>query len=403
MMDSRTASDLSPRQQQLAAATASAMFAERAAGAAQARRGEPAVGDRYVLPATADLPVEWVLLERHRELPAFLAALADTHPLVGGADFVLPAGALRLRGRATAWIEESALAPSLRVGALDPVTVERARRKLLKGPAEPDPESLGEVDASLEYRDWRREVIAPALAALGPQERFAVTPTPAMPATAQGGRPRRWAAAAAVFLASTLGLAGYAGWQQERLGDLAAAHREARQELETARAGERARQGQAASRAGQELRRLEDLRLAEAAKRQDLERRLADLQKRPAALPQALLNVPVAFLYPAERLRASNTDEDLEKVSLGAGAAPLTVVLNLDAITEYSSYRAVLTRPGSAAPLWQDDQLQLQEHRITFSLERRLVPPGDYRFDLFGLRGGQAEPLGEYPVKVLAR
>jgi hypothetical protein len=416
MMDSRAASELSPRQQQLAAASASAMIADRAARAV--RRSEPAAGDRYVLPATADFPVEWVLLERHRQLPAFLAVLADTHPLVGSADFagfgagfdagadaIRAAGALRLRGGATAWIEESALDPSLRVGALDQVTVERARRKLLESRPDPDPEWLSEADASLEYRDWRREVVAPALAALGPQERFTapLAPPVMIPVERPRNASRLWAAAAAVFLALNLGLASYAGLQRERVVDLAAANREMRQEMaaavEGALQGERARQSQAASRTGQELRRLEKLRLAEAAKREELELRLADLRQDPPALAQALLNVPLASLNPAELLRGA----DSEVVRLTAGMPYLQVVLNLDAVEEYPSYRTVLKRQGTSSPLWQTDQLVPQEQRLSVSLPSGLFSsPGAYRFEVYGLRGKQAEPLGEYDL-VIAR
>jgi hypothetical protein len=410
MMDSRATSDLSPRQQQLAAASASAALAARAARAAQTRRSEPAAGDRYVLRATAGFPVEWVLLERHAELPAFLAVLADTHPLVGGADFApaLAAGALRLRGRATAWIEESALDPSLRMGALDPVTLERARRKLAESGPEPDPESLGEVEASLEYRDWRREVIAPALAAVGPQARFAVPSVPAMPAAVpaawarrERGAPRRWAAAAAVFCALSLGLAGFAGWQRERIEDLAAANRETRQELAAALEGERARQGQAASRAGQELRRLDGLRRVEAAKREELERRLAGLQQQPAALPRTLLNLPLASLIPAELLRGDGPSDDARVVRLPADAPYLNVVLGLDSVEEYPAYRAVLKRQGTSSPLWQTDELVPQDDRLRATLDRSYFSPGAYRFDLYGLRGGRAEPLGEYELTIV--
>lgn len=421
MMDSTAASDLSPRQQQLAAASASAAIADRAdrAARAQMRRDEPAAGDRYVLPVTADFPVEWVLLQRHPELPAFLAVLADTYPLVGSADFAaaapaggiaLPAGALRLRGGATAWIEESTLDPSLRVGSLDAVTIERARRKLLASPQDPDPEWIGEADASLEYRDWRREVVAPALAALGPQTRFAVPPLPELPALPaersrfareeRGPRSRSglWAAAAAVFFALNLALAGYAGWQREEIADLAAANREARQEMERALEGERARQGQVASQASQDLRRrLDAVRLAEAGKRKELERRLASLQSEPESLPRFWLNVPLAYLNPAEVFRSDGGSSPV--THLGAEAPYVAVALNLDSEVEYPSYRVVLKRQGASSPLWQSDELKRRNDKVVVVMDRSLFSPGaTYHFDLYGLRGGRAEPLGEYEM-----
>src|SRR6185295_19446846 len=52
------------------------------------RRGQPAApGDLFVLPATADLPVEWAILERRPEgRGKLLVVPADTNPLVGTAD-----------------------------------------------------------------------------------------------------------------------------------------------------------------------------------------------------------------------------------------------------------------------------------------------------------------------------
>lgn len=410
MTDSQATPNLSPRQRQLATATEEAARTARAA--AEARRGQPpAPGDRYVLAATAGFPVEWVLLERHRELPAFLAAPADAYPPVGSADLSLPDSALRLRGGAAAWIAENALEPSARVGAVDRVTVERARRKLQDSVRETDPDLLGEVDSSPEYQDWRREVVAPALTAVVLQGLATAAPATATPSVPETGRSRRWAAAAAVFLASTLGLAGYAGWQQDRLGDLAAANREVQEErlelqeqMDRALESERARLSQAASRTGEDWqRRLDEVRLAEAAKRADLERRLASLengQNRRASFSQTLLNVPVALLSPIEVLR-SGSGEDPEEVRLG-GSPRLTMVLYLDSEEEYSSYRAVLTRQGSAAPLWQADRLQHPgNYRVTVELERDLLSSGTYSIELYGLRGERAQRLGKYEMKVV--
>lgn len=410
MTDSQTTPNLSPRQRQLAAATAEAARTARAA--AEARRGQPpAPGDRYVLAATAGFPVEWVLLERHRELPAFLAAPADVHPLVGSADLPLPGSPLRLRGGAAAWIAESALVPPSRVGAVDRVTVERARRKLQESVREADPDLVGEVDASPEYQDWRREVVTPALTAMVLRGLPAAAAVPAVPAAPAAGRRRRWAAAAAVFLASTLGLAGYAGWQQERIVDLAAANRAAeqerlalREEMEAALEDERARLSQAANQTGESWqRRVEEVRLEEAAKRAELERRLDSLearQARRASLSQALVNVPVALLNPAEMLRSSSGME-LDEVHLREGAPHVHVALNLDTEEKYDSFRVVVRREGGEGVLWQSDRLERQGYRVTFSLEEGSLPAGVYHFDLTGVRGGREEPLGEYRLRVV--
>jgi hypothetical protein len=131
------------------------------------RRGRaPEPGEIFVLSETAELPVEWALLEARPK--SFLAIPADTQPLAGSRDFALGAnvlsGPLVLRCGHAAEIEASRLRPELRTGLLDPHSLAAARAlqaALANGTAAADP--VGEeVDRDPEYRDWVEEVLDPA-------------------------------------------------------------------------------------------------------------------------------------------------------------------------------------------------------------------------------------------------
>jgi hypothetical protein len=125
--------------------------------------GPPQPGDLFVLGATADLPVEWAILDR-RPGDELLAVPADASPLAGSADVEVPAaapgGPLCLRCRFGAWLDARLFEPGLRSGSLAPETVAAARqqvRRLEAGTLEPSP-LAEEIDADSEYRDWIREV-----------------------------------------------------------------------------------------------------------------------------------------------------------------------------------------------------------------------------------------------------
>ncbi len=135
------------------------------------RRGHaPEPGEIFVLTETAELPVEWALLEA-RPL-AFLAVPADVQPLAGSRDLALGpdvlSGPLVLRCGHAVPIAAARLRPELRTGLLDPATLTAARALhaiLAAGTSDPDP--LGEeIDRDPEYRDWVEEVLDPARAVL---------------------------------------------------------------------------------------------------------------------------------------------------------------------------------------------------------------------------------------------
>lgn len=161
----------------------------RLAAEGEHRRGlPPGPGDLFVLPATADLPVEWAVLDRQPG-PAgkLLAVPADAGPPAGSADVAVEAGApggpLNLRCRFAVWLEPSLFDSGQRTGVLAPEAVAEAiqcRRAAEAGEVGGSP-LAEEVDADPEYQDWIREVVEPAreLAAarrppreVAPPERF---------------------------------------------------------------------------------------------------------------------------------------------------------------------------------------------------------------------------------------
>jgi hypothetical protein len=130
------------------------------------RRGQPVgLGDLFVLPATADLPVEWAVLERRPEGGGKLLVVpADTNPLAGAADIEVgeedPGGPLSLRCRFGVWLDTSRFEPELRSGVLSPEAVAEAlqrHREIESGSLAPSP-LAEEVDADPEYREWIRDV-----------------------------------------------------------------------------------------------------------------------------------------------------------------------------------------------------------------------------------------------------
>src|SRR4051812_278088 len=116
------------------------LLAESVAAAARNRsafkdrnRRPPALGDLYLLSATAQLPVEWALIARRPDRPSLVLAVpADSFPFLVGSDVEVPAGSaagpLSLRCGFGVWLEESLFTPDLFVGALELELCEQASR-----------------------------------------------------------------------------------------------------------------------------------------------------------------------------------------------------------------------------------------------------------------------------------
>jgi hypothetical protein len=130
------------------------------------RRGlPPEPGDVFVLPATAELPVEWVVLEQRSSASGKLLVVpADTNPLAGTADVEVAAealgGPLTLRCGFAARLDARLFDPELRSGVVGPEIVALALqrcREVESGELEASP-LAEEVDVVPDYLDWLREV-----------------------------------------------------------------------------------------------------------------------------------------------------------------------------------------------------------------------------------------------------
>ncbi len=187
----------------------------------ESRRGLPAgPGDLFVLPATADLPVEWAVLDRAAD-GKLLAVPADAGPPAGTADVEVPAdapgGPLGLRCRFGAWLDGALFEPGRRSGVLAPETVTEALhrfRQVESGTLAGSP-LAEEVDAGPEYVDWMREV----------PERARELALAARPSNVRRFPARSWGAAhklAAAFALVSVGLSVWVGLLLRRVDRLEA-------------------------------------------------------------------------------------------------------------------------------------------------------------------------------------
>lgn len=133
------------------------------------RRGQPAgVGELFVALATAELAVEWAVIDRDPDTGEVVAVPADTFPGVGSGEVRVRAeaagGPLALRCGFAVVVAADHLDPALRTGLLDPDAVARAcarRSALAAGTLTPSRAEL-ETDADPEYVAWIVEVLEPA-------------------------------------------------------------------------------------------------------------------------------------------------------------------------------------------------------------------------------------------------
>lgn len=132
----------------------------------------PRPGDLFAPAETADLGVEWLVLDRADVPSRVLLVPADTNPLAGSADVEAhpdrPAGPLTIRCGYGVWIDPDNLEPGDRTGAVDDATLETALKKrwaLTREALQGSPLER-EVDVDPEYQDWVDEILVPARTAL---------------------------------------------------------------------------------------------------------------------------------------------------------------------------------------------------------------------------------------------
>jgi len=375
----------------------------------QRKERPPEPGDLFVLPETADFPVEWAVLElRLGDRSRLLAVPADTNPLAGSADVETlasePAGPLSLRCRFGLWVDAARFDRARRTAVLDPDAVARAvakRAEIEAGEINASPLAY-EADADPEYEDWVREVLAPAHSLLSQPALGAERSTRAGILAPSPVSRRRWtslgnpyALAAAVLLLVTLGLAGGLVWQTRTIADLAEKRHRSEQELQQER-----------ERRSGELRQAEERHRKEIAERDrqaretiDQDRqRIGDLETRlqAAGRLRPLVNAPFAYLAPRDPVRGGP-----DAITLPAGASYLFVILTVADLRSFPEYRLEILSKDSRKPIWATTGLhKTGATEVSVALPRALLPAGDYRLYLRGVKGGKTEQVGEYEMRI---
>jgi len=108
---------------------------QRLEDALKQRRATPERGDLYLFnlkSSPEDVAIFWVIINRHSDDPQQLFAVpADTNPLIGSLDVPIPDlslfGTLSLRLGRGLWLMESMFEPSLRLGMIEALFIERAQ------------------------------------------------------------------------------------------------------------------------------------------------------------------------------------------------------------------------------------------------------------------------------------
>ncbi|RMH17474.1 MAG: hypothetical protein D6696_15675, partial [Acidobacteria bacterium] len=160
-------------------AVARAVREEEASGA---RPPPPQPGDVYLLRATAEHGVEWVVLgDDPAAADRVLAAPADTNPQASGGDLALPeegpSGALTLRLKHAVGLPRALFEPELRTRSIGPEHLAQARRLVAEPPVD------GDAGDPLD-RDWQ-QVIAAAVTAARNARPNAARPNAARPNAAR--------------------------------------------------------------------------------------------------------------------------------------------------------------------------------------------------------------------------
>lgn len=338
---------------------------ERARSAA--RGPEPWPGDLYALPETADLPVEWLVVERAASGQCRMVA-ADTNPALGNADVPvlarLEGGPLSIRCAVSLQVGVETLRRGKRTGAVAPEILDPVRRRLEELAAgslaaAPDPE----------LEDWHAEVLAPARAALLPPELKAPEPPPR-----RFGR--RAALAAILLLLAALGALSALAWRFHR-GEL-----QARSEID---------------RLVQERQSLEaehQRQLAALREAQAREQRPPEPPPLPIRAPlQPLINLAYASFYPGE-IRG-----DQREIALPRETTHLFLLFYVGHGDTCASYELEISRRGSESFTIKGLK-PLSGQEVSVAVPRAQLPDGSYRLRLHGVCDGERRELAVHEARL---
>lgn len=137
------------------------------------RSEPPRPGDLFVFRETAELDLQWAVVE-HRHARGLRVVPADMNPILGRADVSVAAdsscGALTLRCGYGTWLGGERFDPRLRTGSVPPGPIARVRSKLSRIDRSAGGGRLSGrgSDDDPEYRRWIGEVVERALAQLAP-------------------------------------------------------------------------------------------------------------------------------------------------------------------------------------------------------------------------------------------
>jgi hypothetical protein len=319
------------------------------------RRDQPAEpGDLWVFPQTADLPLEWLVLERHpTDSRRVLVVPADTNPVSGPADVAVPktapCGPLRLRCGYGTWVDSPEGGRARRTGLVEAEVVQQARERYAALKAEPGGGEPETVDP--EYEDWVDDVVRRGTRAL----------------TVAGGRPpvqkswvaRPWATAATVLLA--LGL----GWATGRMIPRASVPDPALQDARDRLARQEAE--------------LQRLRTEGPAKRGDPGPLPASPAASKEAAPRPLTNLPFIWLGPSEATRGP-----APVLTVPPAAALVLIVLQVDDPEPRRRYRLDVHGGRTGQKVWSGGGLvKTGVSELALALPRELLPAGAYSLRLY--------------------
>jgi len=126
---------------------------------------------------------------------------------------------------------------------------------------------------------------------------------------------------------------------------------------------------------------------------------IADLRRTVETLSRPEANVPIIDLLPAGVLRGHDSGR-LTRIDFPPGAEHATLVLSVTGHVAHDAY-TLRIEDSTGAIVWNGGDLRRSAHdTFTLSLPRSIVPPGDYRVRLLGVRAGREETIQTYAVRV---
>lgn len=131
---------------------------------------------------------------------------------------------------------------------------------------------------------------------------------------------------------------------------------------------------------------------------EEQQKEIAEMRYSVDDLPQPQVNVPIVDLE-LQDVRGVARDA-VSTVTAPAGANLLLLILHVAGGPPFSDY-ALEISDAQGRRVWQARGLRRsQEDTFTVALQRRLLPAGQYRLSLYGLRAGRSESVGNYTLRV---